>query len=576
MKEALEAQLEVALARILEDLGGDATAPRVVLDRPRQKTHGDYACNVAMPLAKDLGRPPREIAALLIEALGNAGGLLDRVEIAGPGFINFWLAEARWHDVLLAIVKAGSDYGRSQTGRGKKVQVEFVSANPTGPLNTGHGRQAVLGDCIARLLDFSGFEVTREYYFNNAGRQMRVLGQSLRARYRELLGRAAAPPAPEVDPEDPSWKQVDGLPVEFPADGYRGEYLVGIARGIVSEHGEAWLDEDAEAGFREVAERQIFAEIRVTLERIGINFDVYYNERTLYEEGRLEKVLTDLRAKDLVYDADEAVWFRATALGLDRERVLVKRTGEPTYLLPDIAYHREKIRRGFDVIIDVMGADHIEQFPFVKSAVGALGCDADRIELVLHQFVTLTRGGEKVKQSTRRANFITVDELVEEVGTDVFRFFMIERRADAHLDFDLDLATDRNWRKNPAYTVQYAHARTHGIERKAVLGGVPMPTGEDFDGSRLDLPEEIELIRKLAEFPEVVAGAAASREPHHVAYYLRDVAGLWNPYVQDGSRHRVLSDDPQLTAARLGLTLAVRVVFANGLSVLGLAAPEQM
>jgi arginyl-tRNA synthetase len=292
---------------------------------------------------------------------------------------------------------------------------------------------------------------------------------------------------------------------------------------------------------------------------------VYTNEKTFYETGALDRVLADLRAKDLVYEQDGATWLRATALGLDRDRVLVKRTGEPTYLLPDIAYHVDKFARGFDRIVDVQGADHIEQFPFVRAAVAALGCDASRLELVMHQFVTLTRGGQQVKQSTRRATYVTVDELVEQVGVDVFRFFMVQRKADGHLDFDLDLAQEQDWKKNPAYYVQYAHARTHGIERKAVEQGVAMPDPGALDPTPLVLPEELALIRKLLEFPAVVEQAAAAREPHHLAYYVRD-----------GARHRVLSEDPALTAARLGLALGVRRVLANGLELLGLAAPERM
>lgn len=576
MKDALVEAIESAVSALLAEADELGVRPPVVLERPRQQEHGDYACNIAMVLAKRLRRAPREIAEHLLERLGNADGLLERTEVAGPGFINFWLTEGQWHGALREIVAAGSNYGRSGLGRGRSVQVEFVSANPTGPLSTGHGRQAILGDCIASLLDWTGWEVTREYYFNNAGRQMRVLGASLRARYLECLGRAAPPPGPDVDAENPAWKTSGGLPVEFPTDGYRGGYLQELAQDLAQKEGEGWIDEPSDEGFRELAERKIFGEIRKTLDTLGIAFDVFYNERALYDDGRLDEALADLRAQGLVYDAEEAVWLRATELGLDRDRVLVKRTGEPTYLLPDIAYHREKYRRGFDRVIDVLGADHIEQFPFVRSAVARLGCDPDRLFLVMHQFVTLTRGGEKVKQSTRRASFVTIDELVEEVGVDVFRFFMIERRADGHLDFDLDLAKDRNWRKNPAYYVQYAHARTHGIERKAKEGGVSMPNAEGFEAARLELPEEIALIRKIGEFPEMVERAAESHEPHHVAYYLRDLAGLWNPYLQDGKRHRILSEDEELTAARLGLTLAVRAVLKNGLRVLGVRAPEQM
>jgi arginyl-tRNA synthetase len=296
----------------------------------------------------------------------------------------------------------------------------------------------------------------------------------------------------------------------------------------------------------------------------------------LYENGNIEEALASLRELGLVYDADEAVWLRATELGLDRDRVLVKRTGEPTYLLPDIAYHREKFRRGFDVVIDLQGADHIEQFPFVRRAAGALGCPQERIELVMNQFVTLSSGGVAVKQSTRKATYVTVDDLVEEVGADVFRFFMLQRRAESHLDFDLSLAKERDWKKNPAFYVQYAHARTHGIERKARELGVSLPDAGAVDASPLTLPEEIEVLKKLGEFPEVIARAAEAREPHHIAYYARELAGLWNTYIQDGSRHRVLGDDPLLTQARLGLVLGVRVVVAGALELMGLSAPEQM
>ncbi len=307
-----------------------------------------------------------------------------------------------------------------------------------------------------------------------------------------------------------------------------------------------------------------------------IAFDVYSNEKDLYDEGKLESVLDDLRAEGHVYDEDGAVWLKATALGLERDRVLVKSSGEPTYLLPDIAYHREKFRRGFDLVVDVQGADHKEQFPFVVEAVGALGVDKDKVQLVMHQFVTLTRGGEQVKQSTRKATYVTVDELLESVGGDVLRFFMVQRRAESHLDFDLDLAEETDWKKNPAYYVQYAHARTHGIERKALEQGVAMPDAAGVDADALVLDEELEILKKISEYPEVLARAAETREPHHLAYYARDVAGLWNPYVQDGSRHRVLSDDARLTSARLGLALAVRTVLASALNLMGISAPERM
>ena len=362
----------------------------------------------------------------------------------------------------------------------------------------------------------------------------------------------------------------------FPRDGYQGDYIGEIAADLVARDGAALADESGEGVFRRVAEQTVFSEIRKTLDALGIAFDVYSNEMALYEEGKLEETLGDLRKRDLVYESEGAVWLRATALSLARDRVLIKRTGEPTYLLPDIAYHREKFRRGFDHIIDVQGADHIEQFPFVRAAVGALGCPVEKLELVLNQFVTLTRGGEQVKQSKRRATYVTVDELLGEVGVDVFRFFMVQRKAEGHLDFDLDLAKDTDWKKNPAYYVQYAHARTHGVERKAREQGIAVPDATSVDAAALVLPEELEILRKIGEFPDVVTRAAESREPHHLAYWVRELAGLWNPYLQDGVRHRVLSDDPALTSARLGLALAVRTVLANALECLGISAPEQM
>lgn len=577
MKERLREALGRCVRELLDAAGDADPAPVFQLETPRDPQHGDFACNAAMLLGKRLRRPPRQVAEELVAKLGDAGGLVTHVEVAGPGFLNLRLAGDAWQRALAELVRAGSRFGTSAVGQGARIQVEFVSANPTGPLTLGHGRQAVIGDCIARLLDATGHDVTREYYFNDGGRQMRVLGDSVKARYLEQLGRAAPPPAELLADAEATWPDaIDGLPVVFPKGGYQGEYVGEIAAELRAKHGDSLVDEPGEGSFRQVAQDRIFREIEATLAAMRIRFDVYTNEKTFYENGALEAVLADLRAKELVYDADGAVWIRATALGLDRDRVLVKSTGEPTYLLPDIAYHRDKIRRGFDRIVDVQGADHIEQFPFVRAAIGALGCDAARIELVMHQFVTLTRNGQQVKQSTRRATYVTVDDLLEEVGADVFRFFMVQRKADGHLDFDVDLAKEQDWKKNPAYYVQYAHARTHGIERKALEQGVSMPDPASFDATPLVLDEELELMRKLLELPAVVEAAALAREPHHVAYYLREVAGLWNPYVQDGVRHRVLSDDAALSAARLGLALAVRHVLANGLALLGVNAPERM
>ena len=471
MKEALRARIETALRALLAEAGDSAPLPEFAIEVPRQKEHGDFSCNAAMLLAKRLGRKPREIAEELQRRLGDAGGLVTRAEVAGPGFLNVVLASAGWQDRIHDILTAGPSFGRVESSAAgaaqSRVQVEFVSANPTGPLSTGHGRQAVLGDCIARLLQATGWDVTREYYFNDGGRQMRVLGESVKARYLEHLGRAAAPSAAALADAEHAWEDVrDGLPVVFPKDGYQGDYIVEIAEGLAAREGAALVDEPGEGRFREVAQAAIFENIQATLTRIDIAFDVYFNERSLYTDGKLEEALADLRKAGLVYDAEGAVWFRATACGLDRDRVVVKSSGEPTYLMPDIAYHRDKFRRGFDLVIDIQGADHIEQFPFVREAAARLGAERDRMELVMHQFVTITSGGERVKQSTRKATFITVDEVVDDVGADVFRFFMIERKRDGHLDFDLDLAKD---------PIPVRPGRGH------ILKGLPdMPSEVDF------------------------------------------------------------------------------------------------
>ncbi len=573
MRDQLVQAIETALIELLREAGDTAPPPPFTVERPRSEQHGDFACNAAMALAGRLGRPPRDIAEALLRKLcgpDTAEGLIERGEVAGPGFVNLWLAERNWHGVLRALLEAGPRVGRSTHGAGRSVQVEFVSANPTGPLSVGHGRQAVLGDCLARLLEAVGFKVVREYYFNNAGRQMQMLGESLRARYLEQRGEAAPPPEDALDDPALPWPEtLDGLPVVFPRDGYRGDYLGEIAAELAA-------GQDAPVDFQAEAERRIFAQIRSTLTALDIRFDVYTNESSLYESGAVDAALASLEEAGFVKEEEGAVWFCAGRLGLPRDRVVVKSSGDHTYLLPDIAYHVQKIERGFDVIIDVQGADHKDQGPFVSAALSALGRDPECLEFLFHEFVTLSSGGRKLKQSTRRAHFITIDELLEEVGPDVFRYFMIERRAQSHLDFDLELAKERDWTKNPAYYLQYAHARTHGIERQARARGVAMPGADQVDATRLSLPEEIALVKKLGEFAPLVERAALSRQPHHLAHYLREVAGLWNPYVQDGVRHRVLGDDAGLTAARLGLTLAVRHVLAAGLGLLGMNAPERM
>ena len=555
MRDEVDKLIRDAAARLLRERAPaslDLVASLAVVP-PKTPEHGDFASNAAMVLAKALGRPPREVAQLLQAELGNGGGALERTEIAGPGFLNVFLSRDRWRERIVRVLREGPAFGRSDAGAGSTVMVEFVSANPTGPLTIGHGRNAVLGDCIARLLEATGHKVVREYYFNDAGRQMRVLAQSLRARYLQELGD----------------------PVELPEEGYQGEYLVEIARALRAEVGDVWRDAD-EARFRKRAVDAIFADIERTLASLGVRFDSYFNEHTLYERGLVEATLGDLRARGVVFEQDGAVWLRSTGFGLERDRVLVKSSGEATYLLPDLAYHRESLGRGLDRIIDVLGPDHIAQFPYVKAGVDALGADAGKIELVMYQWVNLRRGGELVKMSTRKASFVTVDEILAEVGRDVFRYFMVERRADTHLDFDVELAVERSER-NPVFKIQYAHARLCSIARKAAEAGIELgadPAGLPLE--RVDAPEEIELAKLVERFPEIVLHASQTREPQEISRYLLELANAFNTYVSDGKRHRIVSEDRELSLARLALVGAVRIALANGLALLGVDAPERM
>ena len=543
LREAVERALDKSDPELLE---------RVAVGPARSSEHGDLASNAALILAKPLGLQPRELAQRVCDAWRDPDGIVDRLEVAGPGFINLFLASEQWHDWIDRVLREGPRYGHAEPGTGERVQVEFVSANPTGPLTIGHGRNAVLGDTVACLLEARGHRVTREYYFNDGGRQMGMLAASLQARYAQERGRDA--PLPE--------------------DGYQGEYLVEVARALSEEVGDDWLEAPAER-FRERAQQAIFELIRATLDKLEIRFDSFYNEATLYSEGKVEKTLADLRDLGLVYESEGAVWLRATSFGLDRDRVLVRGSGEPTYLLPDIAYHREKFRRGFELLIDVLGPDHIEQLPYVRAATAALGHEGERIELLLYQWVNLRSGGEVVKMSTRKASFVTVDEVLERVGRDVFRYFMIERRAETHLDFDLDLARDRSER-NPVFKIQYAHARLCSIERKAAETGIDLPGPGEARLELLVSPKEKELAVLLGAWPETLERAAAGREPQGVARYLLHLASDFHGYVSDARRHRVLADDRDLARARLALTQAVRITLATGLALLGIRAPERM
>lgn len=520
------------------------------IEVPKHESQGDFSTNLALVIAGREKRKPREVAAQLADLLTASADLFGKVEVAGPGFVNLFVKEQVWQSILGSVCLRDIGYGLSEIGKGRKVLVEFVSANPTGPLSIGHGRQAILGDAIARLLSAAGHEVVREYYYNDAGRQMRVLGESTRARYLEQLG----------------------LPFTFPDDGYQGEYIRAIAAELVEERGDA-LKECAEVTpFTEKAEKAIFADIRETLERLDIRFDSYYNEHSLYEEGHVDEVVAALRAKGLVYDAEGAVWFKTTTFGQEKDRVIIKSSGEPTYRLPDIAYHREKFKRGFDWLVDIFGSDHIATVPDVLAGVRALGYDDSRVTVIIHQFVTLTRDGRQVKMSTRKATFVTVDELLDEVGPDVLRFFFLTRKPDSQLEFDLALAT-RQSQENPVYYVQYANARLASIQKQAAVRGVAWQAGPDDSLKRLDLPAELAMLKSIAAYEDLVESAALELAPHRIIFFLLDLAGQFHSYY---NKHKVLSDDEELSRARLWLVEALRIVFRNGLQVVGLSAPEVM
>jgi arginyl-tRNA synthetase len=439
-----------------------------------------------------------------------------------------------------------------------------VSANPTGPLNVGHGRNAVLGDTLATLLDWTGYDVTREYYYNDAGRQMRVLAQSVRARYKALAG-AAGTTTMTLD---------DGTTVEvpegFPEDGYLGQYIIDIARDLSDEHGDALLDTEDLTPFRTAAEEAIFAEIEATLRRLNIEMDGFANEQALHDDGTVQEVLDGLTDAGLTYEKNGALWLKTTAFGKEDDTVLVKQSGEPTYRTPDIAYHTTKFARGYDLMIDVFGADHHAAYPDVLNALGALGYDQERVDVVLYQFVTLVRGDEPVKMSTRRANYVTLDDLIDEVGADVTRFFFLMRSPDTHLNFDLELAEEES-EKNPVFYLQYAHARICSVLDKAEEVG--FSHDDDADLSLLTHADEIALIKELLRFPQELQNAADARAPHFVPNYLRDVATAFSQFYDNC---RIIGEEDALASARMRLALAAKTVLKNGLTVLGIDAPRQM
>ena len=521
----------------------------IVVQLPKNPEHGDFATNLALQLAGKLDKKPREIAQILSDKLKtDYPGLVDSTDIAGPGFINISINKNAIVSQLLSVLTLNKEYGKSNFGEGKTAQVEFVSANPTGPLTVGHGRGAILGDVISSILQWNGYKVDREYYYNNAGRQMHRLGESVKSRYLELLGEKT----------------------EFPEEGYEGEYIVEIAQNLIDKKGNSLKDLTENTAFKDAAESNIFLNIEKTLARIGLKFDTFFNENSLYDSGAITNVVDTLRQKKLIYEKEGATWFKASEAGRDQDRVIIKSSGEPTYRLPDIAYHQNKFNRGYDLMVDVLGADHMDAYPDVLAAVEQLGCDSKKVNVIIHQFVTLTEDGEPVKMSTRKANYITLDELIDEVGEDVVRYFFIMRGINTHLNFDMTLAKDES-DENPVFYLQYAHARLCNILKHAEEQGHIF--NEKTDLSPLNLDSEIQLIKLLLEFPNIIGKAKDNLEPQTIATYLQSLAGLFHKYY---AKERVVTDDKNKTSARLILVQALQIVLNNGLSLLGIHALERM
>ena len=551
IEDGLKDLLNEAVAVAASALGLEPPFPEPDLQRPRQKEFGDFTTNLAMVVASQAGADPRATATAIVNALPYAP-FLEKAEVAGPGFINLWTTDDWLHDVLRQIVRESDRYGAGRS-TGRRIQVEFVSANPTGPLTIGHARNAAIGDALARLLTFAGHEVEREYYFNDAGGQMDRFGASVEARYLELLGHD----------------------VEMPEDGYHGDYITELARDILDGDGPGLaelLAEERLVRLREEGARRAMEQIRATLERFGVTFDSYFLEASLVEKGEIAQAIETLREAGYVYDAEGATWFRSTAFGDDKDRVVVRSDGTHTYFGADIAYVLDKFSRGFDHLVYVWGADHHGDIARVKGAATALGFDPDRVEIVMYQFVSFLRGGQPVKMSKRAGTFVSLDELIEEVGTDAARFHLLLFSNDRPMNFDI-AEVARQTLDNPVYYVQYGHARIASILRKAAAEGIALAPIEGTDLTSLASEPEQELLRALADVPGLIATAAEQRAPHRLTHAAQDLAATFHRFYTEC---RVVSDDAALTQARLWLSSGAKQVLSNLLGLLGVSAPESM
>lgn len=549
--EQVQQNIKQAIAEAVQKAGLTEEPVQVQLESPRDKANGDYATNVAMQLTRLAKKPPRAIAEAIVENLDTQSANIEKVEIAGPGFINIVIKKDYLNDVIKTVLEQGVEYGRSNAGNSQRVQVEFVSANPTGDLHLGHARGSSVGDSMCNILDLAGYDVSREYYINDAGNQINNLALSIEGRYFEALGKGES----------------------MPEDGYRGQDIIDIAAALVEEHGDKFLhmtEQERYKAFREHGLKVELAKLQKDLADFRVDFDVWYSETSLYENGKIDAALKKLRDNGHIYEEDGATWFRSTTFGDDKDRVLIKNDGTYTYLTPDIAYHEDKIQRGFDKLINIWGADHHGYIPRMKAAIEALGYDRDTLEVSIIQMVQLYKDGEKMKMSKRTGKAVTMRELVDLVGLDAVRYFFAMRSGDSHMDFDLDLAVSQS-NENPVYYSQYAHARICSILRQAAEQNFTAST------EHLELltdEKEIEVLKKIGDFPQVIADAAKLRAPHRVTTYIHELASNFHSFY---NANKVLdASNEELTRARLALIEGVKTTLANALKTVGVQAPEKM
>ncbi|MFX3625188.1 MAG: arginine--tRNA ligase [Ectobacillus sp.] len=550
VKELVKEEIKAAVLKA--GLAAEEQIPNVVLEVPKDKTHGDYSTNMAMQLARVAKKAPRMIAEEIVNHFDKAKASIEKIEIAGPGFINFYMDNSYLTDLIPAIMEAGEAYGETNTGNRQKVQVEFVSANPTGDLHLGHARGAAVGDTLCNVLAKAGYDVSREYYINDAGNQIHNLALSVEARYMQALG----------------------MDKEMPADGYYGEDVINIGKRLAEEFGDRYVNADEKERydfFREYGLKYELEKLKKDLENFRVRFDVWYSETSLYENGKIDEALADLRKSGEIYEQDGATWFRSTTYGDDKDRVLIKQDGSYTYLTPDIAYHRDKIERGFEKLINIWGADHHGYIPRMKAAIQALGHDKDTLEVEIIQMVQLYQNGEKVKMSKRTGKAVTLRELMEEVGVDAMRYFFAMRSADSHLDFDMDLAVSKS-NENPVYYAQYAHARVCSILRQGEELGLAQASAADY--KLISSEKEFDLLKKLGEFPAAVAEAAQKRLPHRMTNYVFELSSALHSFY---NAEKVLDkDNLEKSKARYDLMKAVQITLKNALALIGVSAPERM